>query len=441
MAKHDNTSVEQGVEKQPGAGKKRGRKRKADMLSPNKTDKELARERAKPPRRRAATSRGRTVGAKRKRELLRRERRKALKRKRLGGQEAGAVVRRRLRCIRRYRQLRTTLLEKKAAEQAAAESGCSVSSVRLWDRMQRKGGNQALLPKPRGPRAPQRRVPPQVEQMVVMLRQRYGWNEKRIAHELKQRGLATISHTTVGNIFARNNLPTRTYHGKARSEGLSYKRYEKEHADAQWHMDFAQINLTNGETVYLVVVVDDYSRFCLTCEVIAATSTELVQLLYRRLCQRYGVAPAEMVTDNGRAFMSVYEDIPTRFGLELAEHGTRHRRTAPYYPEGNGKAEAFVKTMKREALNHSFVSVAAVHSALAEFQTFYNYYRLHSSLNYQPPAVRYWNVAAPHNHGLQGLPQLPDATVAAYPGEPEFQPVDIDPAVRRRALALVPITC
>lgn len=441
MVKHDNTSGEQGVEKQPGTGKKRGRKRDADMLSPNNTDKELARERAKPPRRRAATSRGRTVGAKRRRELLQSERRKALKRKRLGGQEAGAVVRRRLRCIRCYRRLRTTLPEQTAAQQAATQYNCSVSSVHRWDRMQRKGGDAALLPKPRGPHAPQRRVPQEAEHLVVMLRQRYGWNEKRIAQELKQRNLACMSHTTVGHIFQLYHLPTRTYHGKARAEGLSYKRYEKEHADAQWHMDFAQISLANDETVYLVVVVDDYSRFCLACEVIAATSTERVQFLFRRLCQHYGVAPAVMVTDNGRAFMSVYEDIPTRFGLELAEHGTRHRRTAPYYPEGNGKAEAFVKTLKHEALNHSFASVAAVHSALAEFQTFYNYYRLHSSLNYQPPAVRYWNIAAPHNHGLQGLPQLPHATLAAYPGEPEFQPVNTDPAVRRRALALVPVTC
>lgn len=441
MVKHDNTSAKQGAEGKPGAGRQRGRKPNADKLSPNQVDKELAHERAHAPRRRAATARGRTIWQKRMAELFKRMLSKDKKHKRLGGRCAGDVVRHRIRCINHYRRLRTTLPEQEAAQRTAAKYGCSVSTVRLWVRRQHTGGNAALVPKPYGPQSPVRHVTQEVERLVVALRQLYGWNEKRIAAELKQRGLATLSHTTVGHIFRRYNLSTRTYHVKARSEGLSYTHYQKEHADVQWHMDFAQISLANDEVVYLVVVIDDYSRFCLACEVIEATSAAAVAQLFHLLCQRYGVTPAEMVTDNGRAFMSVYTDVPTRFGVALAERGTRHYRTAPYYPEGNGKAEAFVKIMKREALNRTFTTVAQVQSTLAAFQTYYNFYRLHGSLGYKTPALRYWHVATPHNHGLAGLPQLPADLLAAYPGDSHSQLVDTDPTVRRQALALVHVTC
>lgn len=444
MASHDTTSsagqvAKQQNKKQPG--KRLGRPIKGSALSPNGVDKELERERARKSKRRKKTSRGHTVWVKRAAELFERKGRKLRKDKRRDGQEVGAIVRRRLRCVRYYSHWHTQVPEKDAAQRAASKFGCSVATVRHWERLQRTGGAAALLPKPYGPRNPQRCVAQAVEHLVVALRHFHGWNEKRMAEELKQRGLANISHTTVGHIFDRYHLPTRTYHGKARSEGMSYRRYEKKWPNAQWHMDFAQISLDSGEVVLLVVVVDDYSRFCLACEVIEALSAEAALLRFRALCRRYGLAPQEMVTDNGRAFMSVYEDVETSFGAELAAHHTRHFRTAPYYPEGNGKAEAMVKILKHEALNRTFATVEVVRSALADFQNYYNFYRLHGSLGYTTPAARYWGVATPHNHGLAGLSSLPPDLMAAYPPAADFQPPVTDPTLRRQALALVPAYC
>jgi transposase InsO family protein len=280
-----------------------------------------------------------------------------------------------------------------------------------------------------------------VEYLVVALRTLYGWNETRLAHELRQRGLAHCSHTTVGHIFRRYHLPTRTYCSKARADGLPYSSYEKSWPNAQWHIDFAQITLADGEVVRLAVVIDDYSRFCLDCAVIDTTSTETVRMLFLALCRRYAVRPQEVVTDNDRAFVSVYVNVPTRFALELQAHNTRHRHTSLYYPEGNGKAEAFIKTLKSEALNRTFTTSDEVRTALTEFQDYYNFYRLHSSLGYLPPAVRYWGIESPQNHGLSGLPALPPDLLMAYPPHPSFQPYDTNPDQRRQALALVPVTC
>jgi len=57
-----------------------------------------------------------------------------------------------------------------------------------------------------------------VQFLAVALRRLFGWNEERLAQELAQLGIAQISHTTVGRIFVRYHLATRTYHTLAKRE-------------------------------------------------------------------------------------------------------------------------------------------------------------------------------------------------------------------------------
>jgi transposase InsO family protein len=69
----------------------------------------------------------------------------------------------------------------------------------------------------------------------------------------------------------------------------------------------------------------------------------------------------------------------TAFGKLLVEHDVTHRTSAPYYPQGNGKAEAFIKTLNRELLKkHSFDTLEELQAALDKYLVYYNNYRLHS---------------------------------------------------------------
>ena len=76
----------------------------------------------------------------------------------------------------------------------------SVDTLRRWDRLYRTGGLAALLPEPPGPPS-LGVVPLKIQFLVVALRRLLGWDEKRMA-KTRQRGIARISHTTVGRIFA-----------------------------------------------------------------------------------------------------------------------------------------------------------------------------------------------------------------------------------------------
>ena len=81
----------------------------------------------------------------------------------------------------------------------------------------------------------------------------------------------------------------------------------------------------------------------------------------------------------------------------------------------------------------------ALEQALAAFVTYYNYYRLHGSLGFRPPATRYLGAPMPSQHGLAGLPGLPQALLDAFPpAEPLVPP---DPQALRRRYALTLVDC
>ncbi len=418
------------------APKKPGRR----PLSPNGLDKEFRQDhqRRHAKRRKAKASRRRTIAGKRQADRLRRAQRKHLRQLRLR-EPLGATVRRRLKAVRYYEHWRRQELpEAAAAARSAQHYGVSAETIRRWARLYRTGGLAALLPKPPGPTNGAFKVSVQTQLLIVALRRLLGWNEKRIAAELAQRGLAQVSHTTVGRIFARYHLPTRTYCSCAKREGLRYRRYEKAGPNQQWHIDFTETHLADGAAVVVVVLTDDYSRYCLRCRVVPDMTAEVALQIVQEAWQEFGV-PAELVSDNGRAFTSVYEDVPTIFGQALLDKGILHRLIRPYYPEGNGKAEAFIKILKHECLNRRFATVAELEQALAAFVTYYNHVRLHGSLGYQPPVTRYVGTTAPSQHGLAGIPGLPQELVAAFPpAQPLTVPLVTAATVKRR-FALVPV--
>ncbi|MBM3240685.1 transposase [Candidatus Poribacteria bacterium] len=88
-------------------------------------------------------------------------------------------------------------------------------------------------------------------------------------------------------------------------------------------------------------------------------------------------------------------------------HSVDHNLAAPYYPESNGKAEARIKTVKRECLTYLAVSTLAVGTLQQEVERFREYdncHRLHRGLDYDVPAGSYCNVHLTPT--LQAIPPL-----------------------------------
>ena len=394
-----------------------------------------------PRRRKRKVSKAQTYSGRRRADRLRRVRRRNRSEQR---RRRRRQFRFRVKVVRTYRQLRKQVPEKRAVEMTLAcwrptQEGhfpLSVSSIRQWHRMAERGGMTALWPKSKRPHTIHYQVSELMVGIIWVLRRLFGWGGHRIAAELQAREIGQVSGKTVYKIFDRLGLPVKVYALKGRSEGIAYRRYEKGRPNAQWHIDIKQARLSDGSKVYICVIVDDYSRYALAAVAGTSATTEWVAQVAQMTMERCG-RPEEMVSDNGREFVSAWEESLTKFGRLLAEYGVEHRTCAPYYPQGNGKAEAFIQILTREVLTqHTFASIGELHEALKRYLEYYNNYRLHSALGWKPPVTRYAGRAMTIR-GLAGIPGI--EPMAADPRwGPSYcdPPIEITPFTAQRATAL-----
>ncbi|XP_064468936.1 uncharacterized protein K02A2.6-like [Ornithodoros turicata] len=109
--------------------------------------------------------------------------------------------------------------------------------------------------------------------------------------------------------------------------------------DGPWEnlaMDFAG-PFPNGK--YLLVLVDEYSRFPVV-EVVPSTAASSTIAVLRRTLSQFSI-PKQIKTDNGPPFNS------SEFKLFAQELGFRHHRVTPLWPEANGEAERFIQTLMK----------------------------------------------------------------------------------------------
>jgi transposase InsO family protein len=350
-------------------------------------------------------------------------------------------MRQRLRIVREYRaRQRAGAPEHVAATQAAAYGQVSPRSVRRFDHALRAGGKRALIPRYRV-RTPA--VPPHawaVISTVLALRARLGWCGQRIAAELAARGIATLSHMSVYRLLRRYHARIGVYHPVGRRHGIRYGPQTVRAPNWAWHVDFAgPLVDPDGVSRSLLVVIDSFSRMLLALDVVPDQTAATAERVFAALFARYG-CPRVLISDNGRAFAPPLPGQDHRFQRFLSAHGVEHRRSRPYYPQTNGKAEAMVKTVKRELLG-VLCRVSAdqrwrwseVTAQRASFIGWYNFYRAHGALGYGVPASRYAGVSLP-KPGLSSLFGL-----GVVGSEMELSAVPhITQATRTTKLALVP---
>ena len=96
-----------------------------------------------------------------------------------------------------------------------------------------------------------------------------------------------------------------------------------------------------------------------------------------------GITVERVITDNGGCYRS------HAFAATAAMLEVQLKRTRPFRPQTNGKAEAFNKTLQREwAYRRPYYSNVERLEALPVFLRDYNYARPHTSIGNRPPASR-----------------------------------------------------
>jgi putative transposase len=147
-----------------------------------------------------------------------------------------------------------------------------------------------------------------------------------------------------------------------------------------WHMDISYINV-GGTFYYLCTVLDGYSRFVVHWEIRPAMKEVDVELVLQRAREKFPDARPRMITDNGPQFVA------KDFKIFIREAGMTHVRTSPYYPQSNGKMEAWNKTVKVETIRPaSPETLDEVLELVGRHVEYYNHIRLHSAIGWVAPA-------------------------------------------------------
>jgi len=231
-----------------------------------------------------------------------------------------------------------------------------------------------------------RKVPEDEERLVeriVELACQYGrYGYRRIIALLQNEGWR-INHKRVERIWRQEGLKVPKKQPKKRRLWLtdgSCIRLGPEKKDHVWSYDFAMIRTTDGRPVRILVIIDEYTRECLSLLVARRIrSQNVLDDLYELFIKR-GI-PEYIRSDNGPEFTAkAVRDW-------LADIGVSTLFIEPGSPWENGYVESFIGKLRDELLNGEiFDTLLEAQVIIESWRKEYNQFRPHSSLGYRPPA-------------------------------------------------------
>lgn len=200
---------------------------------------------------------------------------------------------------------------------------------------------------------------------------------RRLTYQMLDEDVAAVSPPTVYRILKAEGLLNRWNTIKTSSKGDGFTQPTAPHQ--HWHTDIKYINFC-GTFLFLISVMDGYSRYIVHHEVRAHMTEYDVQLTLVKAKEKYPDVRPRIISDNGGQFISKDFQQFIKF-LELT-----HIRTSVAYPQSNGKLERFHRSIGVECLRtNSFITVEDARETIAVYIDHYNRVRLHSAISYLRP--------------------------------------------------------
>jgi len=253
----------------------------------------------------------------------------------------------------------------------------------------RRGGFEALKPQPRSDAGKSRRIPEDVLQKAIALRQE----------------LPTRSANTIIQILKRDStfppgltLATRTLRGILHDRGITreklngqskaFRRFERECANALWQGDMlVGPYLPDAERpgkyrrTALFCFIDDYSRLIPYGEFFHEESLPRLERVLKIALLRRGI-PDRIYVDNGKVYVS------TQLAAACATLGIHRIHSTPYTPNTRGKIERFFGTVRSqflpEAESAKIVTLDELNSSFQAWVEIVYHNAIHSETNQAP---------------------------------------------------------
>ena len=209
---------------------------------------------------------------------------------------------------------------------------------------------------------------------------RYGY--RRITILLRREGWR-VNHKRVERLWRQEGLKVPQKQPKRKrlwfNDG-SCIRLRPEHKDHVWSYDFVAERTSDGRSLRMLNIIDEYTRKCLAIRVDRKIKANDVIDTLSDLFITRGI-PQYIRSDNGPEFVA--ELLRTW----LHNLGVTTAFIEPGSPLENGYIESFNGKFRDELLNREvFDTVMEARVVTEEWRIQYNTVRPHSSLGYRPPA-------------------------------------------------------
>jgi len=209
---------------------------------------------------------------------------------------------------------------------------------------------------------------------------RYGY--RRITALLRNEGWR-VNHKRVERIWRQEGLkvpqkqPRRGRLWLNDGSCLRLRPLKKNHV---WSYDFVAARTSDGQPIRILVILDEYSRECLSLHVARSISAQdVLEQLFGLMITR-GI-PEHIRSDNGPEFTA------TVVREWLSNIGVKTLFIEPGSPWENGYVESFNGKLRDELLNGEiFDTLLEAKTVIVSWRNEYNSIRPHSSLGYRPPA-------------------------------------------------------
>jgi putative transposase len=230
--------------------------------------------------------------------------------------------------------------------QICKETGLSERTLRRYLAEYQRYGFGGLKPKPRGRTTAEDVIPQKVLEEAILLRREVpGRSIRQIIQILeweKKVEPGTLKRSTLQESLTRRGYSSRQLRLYT-DKGVASRRFQKRSRNALWQSDIKfgpPVLSPDGtrKTAYLVLFVDDATRFIVHGQWYDTMEQSIVQDAFRQAILKYGI-PEAVYFDNGKQYRTKW------MNRACAKLGIRLVFTKPYSPESKGKTERINRTV------------------------------------------------------------------------------------------------
>ena len=272
----------------------------------------------------------------------------------------------------------------------AALWGISIDTLSSWIRRYESEGPKGLETRKGRQGGAPRRIPESVRAEVERTKRRFPeFGLRRVRDFLARFHGVRVSQGTVKKTLDEAGLSDPPPKKRPRRKRMPPRRFERARPGELWQTDITSFVLPRpGRRVYLVVFLDDHSRYVVSWGLHTHQRNNVVIEALLDGIARFG-KPVELLSDQGPQYFSWRGK--SAFTKLLEKEGIRHVVARSHHPQTVGKCERLWKTIGEEFWSRVRPDdLTDARDRLSHWIANYNHFRPHQGIDGLVPADRFF---------------------------------------------------